>query len=523
MKQCIKWIALGLSLFVSASACTVATSLADTAHPEQKPASPNIVIIYADDLGYGDVSIYNSDSKIPTQHIDALAKEGVWLTDGHSPSTVCTPSRYALLTGRYAWRTPLRSGVLMPWGAPVIEEGRTTLAEYLRAQGYETALIGKWHLGLDWPWADGMRPDDSDILEQGWISIATTDQFDWSKPIKRGPTDEGFDYYLGDDIPNMPPYAWIENDRIEAERLIDVPRSALISVGFTAGIHGSGPGEPGWQLDQVMPRLVKSSVDYITERSDSDQPFFLMLSLTSPHTPIVPTEEFDGTSDAGTYGDFVVQTDDAVGKVVDALKSTGQFENTLIVVTSDNGPEFTAYRQLKRFDHDSVAGLRGIKSDTWEGGHRVPFILSWPNGGIGGGQAVDALISQMDLFATVADIRQSPAGETTAPDSQSVLSALTLETETAREDLVYHGSRGTLGLRQGDWVYLRGGGFGRSPLPLWSEPEWIRERRGVVVDGSTEDALYDLASDPTQLTNVIAQHPDRAAQMAARLAEIEAE
>ncbi|MHA7820251.1 MAG: sulfatase family protein [Erythrobacter sp.] len=484
---------------------------------------PNVVLIYADDLGYGDVSIYNPQSRIPTPHIDALARSGTWLRDGHSTSTVCTPSRYALLTGQYAWRTELRNGVLMPWGRPVIDPEMVTLPEFLRDAGYETALIGKWHLGFDWPWKTGQRPVDADILKQGWISIAKNEQFDWSQPLRGGPIDHGFDYYFGDDIPNMPPYAWIENDRIAAGELVDVPRSSLISIGFEGGIHGSGPGEPGWQLDQVMPRLVSKSVDYIEAPDRKAKPFFLMVSLTAPHTPVVPLAEYDGKSGAGTYGDFVVQTDAAVGSVMDALDAAGLRKNTLVIVTSDNGPEFPAYRQWKRYGHDSVAGLRGIKSDTWEGGHRVPFVVSWPDGDIDSGRPNDALIAQIDLYATIGALLSEPVEARAAPDSVDVLDALLGRDFQGRSELVYHGSRGNLGLRAGRWAFLRSGGFGRSPLPFWSEPEWVRIARGVRVDGGSEDALYDLTNDPGQLENVVAKHPEIARRMNDRLTEIETE
>jgi arylsulfatase A len=484
-------------------------------------ARPNIVLIYADDLGYGDVSIYNPQSRIPTPHIDALAREGTWLRDGHSTSTVCTPSRYALLTGQYAWRTELRSGVLMPWGRPVIDTDLTTLPEFLQDMGYETALIGKWHLGFDWPWKDGRRPPESDILQQGWISTARNDQFDWSRSLRGGPTDHGFEYYFGDDIPNMPPYAWIENDRIVADELVDVPRSSLISIGFEGGIHGSGPGEAGWQLDRVMPKLVDRSARFILSRAQSERSFFLMVSLTAPHTPVVPLPDYDGKSGAGTYGDFVVQTDDAVGAIMAALESAGLRENTIVVVTSDNGPEFPAYRQWRRYGHDSVAGLRGIKSDTWEGGHRVPFVLSWPAGGISSGRPNDALVAQIDLFASLAAVLQHPLQAGVAPDSVNVFRAIAGDDPDGRMELVYHGSRGNLGLRSGRWVFLRDGGFGRSPLPLWAEPDWVRIARGVRVDGASSDALYDLVADPGQLENVMATYPKVAERMAARLLEIE--
>lgn len=246
--------------------------------------------------GCGDVGLYTAASKIPAPNIDDLGRRGVWLTDGHAASATCTPSRYPLMTVRYAWRTRLTAGVLMLLGEPLLEEQEQTVGDPLKSVGYSTGLVGKWHLEFHWPWRDGARPADAQILPSRWISEARNDQFDWSKPLLGGPTDAGFDYYFGDDVPNFPPYAWIENDRIVADGLVDLPRSALISTGFSGGIHGSCPDQPGWQLDQVVPMLVEKSVACIQTHENAAQPFFLMVSLTSPHAPIVPTEEFDGTS-----------------------------------------------------------------------------------------------------------------------------------------------------------------------------------------------------------------------------------
>lgn len=511
-----KIFAAVLAIFLAA--CVDASSaVAAPNQPEEASIQrPNVIIILADDLGLGDVSAYNSNSKISTPNIDALAKRGILFTDGHSGSTVCTPSRYALLTGEYAWRGPLRDGVLMPWDPPIISPKQDTLAELFVRAGYETAHIGKWHLGFLWPWR-GEQPDRNDILEGGWISTATSDLFDWSRPLLGGPVDHGFDSYFGDDVPNFPPYAWIEDDHIQhADILTDVPRSLLITTGYSGGIHGSGPGEPGWRLDAVTPALQQRAVDFIRDRDSADRPWFLNLWLTSPHTPIVPLPEFDGTSSAGTYGDYVVQTDAAVGAVVDALEATGQLDNTLIWLTSDNGPETFSYRLYRRFQHDGVAGLRGVKGDAWEGGHRVPFIASWPAGGLAKGQVEAALVSQIDIYATMAELLGLVVPEGAARDSVSLAGLLRGNGDTGRDALIYHAANGNLGLRAGNWVYLPDGGFGRGSGAMWEEPQWIRDLRGVVPHNGTE-ALYDLSDDPTELSNVIDEFPVVAARLREQL------
>ena len=302
---------------------------------KETQAKPNIVIVLTDDLGYGDVSFLNAESKVKTPHMDALAAAGVWATDAHSPSTVCSPSRYAMLTGRYSWRAKI--GRLNPWKESAIENDRVTLPKILKSKGYFTACVGKWHLGFDWPWKGGEKPTAS-VIGKG-TSKATCDLFDWSKPIKGGPLGAGFDYYFGDDVPNMPPYAFIENDRLTCDP-VDVNGRALMKQQTMPGgyIHGIGPGEKGWQLDKVMPAITAKAVETIQKQSKTPEPFFLLFATTSPHSPIVPQAKFQGGSGAGPYGDFIVQTDDAVGQVVEALKAAGVYENTLLVISSDNGP-----------------------------------------------------------------------------------------------------------------------------------------------------------------------------------------
>ena len=473
---------------------------------------PNIVIVLTDDLGYGDVSFLNAESKVQTPHMDALAKAGVWATDAHSPGTVCSPSRYAMLTGRYAWRRkPVRGGRLNPWAPPVIQEDRVTLPKMLETEGYATACIGKWHLGFEWPWKGGEKPPASVI--GGGTSTATCDLFDWSKPIKGGPLGAGFDTYFGDDVPNFPPYAFIENDRLTCDP-VDFNAKPLNQQVLRRGgyFHGTGPGEADWRLEKVMPTITSKAVEYIQAQSRKDDPFFLFFSTTSPHTPIVPLAEFQGRTQAGPYGDYVAQTDEAVGQIVAALKAAGIYEDTLLVISSDNGPAPFMRELIQTHQHNPSGPLRGVKRDVLEGGHRVPFIASWPEGGIDGGRLVDETLSLVDLFATIAGIVGVPLSAGTAEDSMDVLPSLR-SGEPVRKELVYHASNGRLGLRQGKWAYLRD----RGTRP---EPDWYRE----LWKGDSLDApgfLFDLSADLGQRSNLYDQYPERVRRMEKRLAEIE--
>ena len=480
-----------------------------TAFPAERP---NIVIVLADDLGYGDISKFNPESKINTPRIDALATEGVWCTDAHSPSSICSPTRYALLTGRYAWRGSLRTGIVLPWETPAIERDRQTIAGMLKTAGYETACIGKWHLGMDWPWKDGKRPS-VEKLGKG-TSKATMSMFDFSKPITGGPWGAGFDYYFGDDIPNFPPYAFIENGKLLCDP-VDTDPAKFKSIGVRGYLHGTGPGDPDWELNRVMPTITAKAVDFIEQRKDNETPFFLFFATTSPHTPVVPAEEFIGTSAAGFYGDYVVQTDAAAGAVIDALKRTGQFENTLFIFTSDNGPSHLIIDLIQTHNHSPAGSWRGIKQDSWEGGHRVPFVASWPAGGISGGRKVEVLISLVDLFATTAELTGGVISAGAAEDSVNILPALRAG-ETVRTETVYHAASGELALRQNEWVYCRKTG-GAAKAPEWYK-QWINApERNTELPGE----LFNLKTDPKQLKNLYEIFPERAADMEARLDEIE--
>ncbi len=457
---------------------------------------PNIVYILADDMGYGDLGCYNPASKIPTPNMDRLAREGVRFTDAHSPSAVCTPTRYALLTGRYAWRTRLQRNVLGPHSQPLIAEKLLTVPAMLRDRGYTTACIGKWHLGWGWPapGGDGTR--------------------DLTKAIPGGPTARGFDLYFGTDVPNYPPYCFIENDRT-----VGVPSEAA-PVGRDS-FNIAGPMVPGWKLVDVLPRLEKRAAEYVEMAAKGDKPFFLYLPLTSPHSPVVPSAAFRGKGTVGDYGDFVMQTDAAVGAVLDALTRGGAAGNTLVIVTSDNGPEITgevnpgAYDRLREFGHASMGQLRGAKRDAWEGGHRVPFIARWP-GKVKPGTTCDETVCHVDLMATLAAVLDVTLPAEAGVDSVSVLPALLGEGRQAplREATVHHSGQGKFAVRKGDWVLIlapTGDDNGKK-----GEPAWLRKDRGYEPHAEPGE-LYHLAKDPAQKDNRYAAEPAKVKELAALL------
>lgn len=459
-----------------------------------EPPRPNIIYILADDLGYGDLGCYNRDSKIPTPNLDRLATEGLRFTDAHAPDAVCTPTRYGFLTGRYCFRSRLKSGVLPPWGAPLIEEGRLTVPELLRQHGYATACIGKWHLGWRWPTKDGLPPSSRDGIGN----------VDFTKPIANGPTTRGFDTYFGVDLPNYPPYCFLENDRT-----VGVPSvAAPLTKG---GFNRPGPMVPGWNLTNIMPEITARAVRYVENAAKSSRPFFLYFPLTAPHYPVVPTAEFKGRSRAGDYGDFVAQVDGTVGAVLAALTRTSLATNTLVIFTSDNGPECVeidpgAYQRIQDFDHRSMDGLRGVKRDAWEGGHRVPFLARWP-GRIPAGAVSEETICHVDFMATCAALLGAKLPPNAGEDSYNILPVLLGEKRDRpiREATVLHGGDGKFAIRQGDWVLIdtrSGDGNGQR-----GEPAWFKQERGYTTNAFA-GGLYNLRSDLSQRRNLYGEKPE---------------
>jgi arylsulfatase A len=475
-----------------------------------EPPKPNILLLYADDLGYGDLRSYDPGSKIPTPHLDRLAAEGIRFTDGHSSSGICTPSRYAMLTGRHHWRDFHLH--LESFEGSVIKPERLTLPEMLRAQGYATAHIGKWHLGWDW---DAIKRPDAQPRSSGKIKVWGPEAFDWSKPIPDGPLAHGFDYYFGDDVINFPPYTWIENDRVLAAPDTMLDTKSFKPVKEAGWGSRNGPMITGWDPYQNIPETTRRGVDYIRSRKDTKQPFFLYFAYPSPHEPIIPNDEFDGKSAAGPYGDFICETDDSIGKLLRALDEAGLTDNTLIIFSADNGPEWFAYARDKKFGHWSSHPLRGAKRDLYEGGHRVPFLVKWP-GVTAPGSVSDALVSQIDLMATLASVTGYTLPADAAEDSHDLLPLLrSAEVTPIRTTHIHNTYEKAWAIRHGDWLLIEA----KSGYSSTKESDW-GSRRGYPPDNDLPVELYDLRQDLAQKFNLAADHPARVAELGALLKKI---
>jgi arylsulfatase A len=437
---------------------------------------PNMVYILADDLGYGDVHCLNPErGKIPTPNLDQLAAQGIRFTDAHSGSAVCTPTRYGILTGRYAWRSRLQSGVLLGFDPPLIARERMTVPGLLKQHGYQTACIGKWHLGLSFA-ATGSQTNDL------------------TQPIQDGPTTRGFDYYFGISASlDMPPFAFIENDRFTETPSVEKEWLRR------------GPAAPGFEAVGVLPTLTRKAVEYLDGRAAENKPFFLYLALTSPHTPILPTRNWVGKSGLNAYGDFVMQTDWSVGEVLQALETNGLAGNTLVIFTSDNGCSPAAnVGELERKGHYPSYVFRGYKADIWDGGHHIPFLARWP-GHIQAGSVSDQLTCLTDLMATCADILGIKLPDDAGEDSVSILPALLgRDAGPLREAAMHHSISGSFALRQGKWkleLCPDSGG--------WSAPK----------PGSTEAKklppiqLYNMAEDISERANTQKDHPEVVASL----------
>lgn len=467
-----------------------AASILGLSHASQPPLEqkPNVVYILCDDLGYGDVHALNPDRcKIDTPSMDRLRAQGMAFTDCHAASSICTPSRYAILTGRYPWRTRLQHGVLGGDSPPLIEPGRLTVAELLREHGYTTAGIGKWHLGLQFD------PDD------------------FTRPITDGPLQHGFDYFFGIAASlDMPPYDFFENGR-----WTEVPVARKKFPSFVYGSLNSGPGPnrmgpaaPDFEAVKVLPNFTQKAVDFIRKRGADQKPFFLYLALPSPHTPLVPEKQWQGKSRIGPYGDYVMETDWAVGQVVDAIDSGGLRDNTLVMLGSDNGcAPGVGVHKFEAAGHYPSAQFRGYKSDIWDGGHRIPFLVRWP-GKIKPGSRSDQIVGLWDLMATCADILHAKLPPNAGEDSVSLLPAFLGEDREplhADNAIVNHsGGNGRFALRQGKWkleLCPGSGGWGRPgdlealreglpPIQLYNMQDDVAER--VNIESSNREEVTNL-------------------------------
>ena len=456
-------------------------------------ARPNVIVILADDMGIDSVSALNDKMGLKTPAIDQLMREGMSFTDAHSTSGVCSPTRYSVLAGRYNWRSRLKRGIVGKWGRPLIEARRLTLPEMFRANGYDTACIGKWHLGWHWP-------------KKGGGTTEKPGEIDFTAAVKGGPNDHGFDYYYGDDVPNWPPYAWRENDRVLGEI------TTRMKAGIMAGVS-SGPAVADWDFRAVLAEYTKGWCQYIRERTDQQRPFFLYAPMPSPHTPIAPHADFRGRSKVSEYADFLIQTDSAVGAMMRALQETKQADDTLVIFTCDNGTSPKA-----NFAELDAAGVhlnehwRGWKADAYEGGHRVPFIVRWP-GQIEPGTRSEQTITLADIMATCADVVGYELPADAAEDSVSLLP--TLQDEDTRQPLhelvVHHSVSGHFAVRKGKWKLLLCRGSGG-----WSPPREDAARK----QNLPPVQLYNLHENPKETTNLQADYPQVVQQLTADLRQV---
>lgn len=442
---------------------------------------PNIVYILADDLGWGDLDVYNRFSAIPTPHANAFAAQAMRFTDMHASSAVCTPSRYSILTGRYCWRSRLKKGVLNGDSPDLIEPGRLTVPGMLKQLGYYTAGVGKWHLGL-----------------------GDSDKTDFTRPLTPGPVTHGFDSYFG--IPaslDMAPYLYFEDDHVVEPATIPDPGSkAPRGVFWRAGMRAKS-----FEIPQVLPTLTDKAVDVLHERAaHPGQPFFLYFALPSPHTPWVPLPEFHGKSKAGDYGDYVVEVDTMIGRVLDALHTLGLEKNTIVMVTSDNGADWKT-GDIERYPHRANADWRGEKADVWEAGHRIPFLVRWP-GRIQPGAVNDETGSLTDLMATLAALLHYTLPDNAGEDSFNLMPAfLGWKHEPIRRTIVDHSIDGMFTIREGPWKLELGLGSGGFSEPRKVDP---------APDG-IQGQLYNLEEDPGELHNLYLQRPEIVARLTALL------
>lgn len=438
----------------------------------EPPSQPNIILILADDMGYGDPGVYNPESKVPTPHIDALAARGIRYTDAHTNSAVCTPTRYGILTGQYSWRGPLKQGVTWSYDDLIVDTSMHTTADVLDDAGYYTACVGKWHLGLGWtPAGDSVRFD---------------------VPISQGPNDVGFDYFYGITASlDIPPYVYLRNNAVVQQ---PTGQSEGTAEGYYDDFWRRGPISSDFDHFQALDHLTDEAETVIRQGAERPDPFFLYFPLTAPHLPWIPREEFAGSSQAGNYGDLTAEVDATVGRITALLDSLGITEETMIIFTSDNGSQFSSER-MTRYGHAANGPWRGRKGDIYEGGHRVPFIVSWP-GELPQGEVDDRLVSTTDFYATFASLMGQTSPEDEIKDSQSFLTA------PERDCMIYQSAKGLRAVRCQDDVLVDGrgsGGFMEVPDTSIADPE---------------KQLYNLGEDGAQSRNFYLGRPERATELA---------
>ncbi|MFO7826041.1 MAG: arylsulfatase [Cyclobacterium sp.] len=483
---------------------------------DAKGNPPNIVIIFADDMGYGDIKGLNPLSKIETPALDEMVAEGITFSNAHASASVCTPSRFGLLTGEYAFRTPAAARGIGGFEPPVMDKNRLSMAAFLRNAGYQTGIVGKWHLGLEWVTKDG-KPAVLDA-ESGYSNV------DYGQPIGIGPSDFGFDYsFIHPASLDIPPYVFLENHRVLDPGVIlttevyptrkentefswDKKHSNEQAVYWEKGVWWrQGEMAPTFRVEDCLDEITGQGLAFI-ERQSADTPFFLYLPLTGPHTPWLPSEEHTGKSGAGLYGDFVMDIDQVVARIKEQLQAQGLLENTLLVFASDNGA-YWPEEEILLYGHDSNRGVRGQKGDVWDGGHRVPLIVSWPEG-IKEQAAYPGLVSLTDLFATLAGLLDQTIPEGAAMDSYSFLPVLQGDTDFVfRTEMVHHSSSGMFAIRTPEWKYIDGLGSGGFSAPNRLQPE----------KGGPKGQLYRIREDPEERDNLFSNYPRVVEQLKSQL------
>ncbi len=475
-------------LMIAASALAVAAPAcsAETVSKiiPQAPQRPNVILILADDMGIGDIRGLNPDSQIHTPNLDEMCAHGITFSDAHASSSLSTPSRYAIMTGRYNWRTTKKGGVLGNMDAPMIPADRSTIADMFKSCGYTTAAIGKWHLGQKWPFKNNKQ---------------TVDNIDFTKRIADGPTDRGFDYYYGTFSPQGAPHVYILNDRVEKQ-----PDKVFEESGGGLYKIAAGVGHSDWSPETMQPHLADKAIEYLDSRKESQTPFFLYMALTAPHIPLFPSPEFKGKSTIGDYGDLVMMIDDIVGRINNKLKETGQYENTIVMFAADNGcAGYIHVPAMNKKGHYPSYIYRGYKSHGWEGGHRIPFILSWGNRY--SNQVENSLVSLTDLYATFADMLGYNIGDREAEDSFSFWPAINGTEELARTDLIATSGGGYFTYRTPQYKLIFNAGNGTA--------------EEYKISGQPDLQLYDLYDDPEEEENLASNsaYAGLIKEMAARL------
>ena len=469
------------------------TNEASSFGKEESSTKPNIVYILADDMGYGDVSALNERCAFNTPNFDAMCRDGIYFTDAHATSAVCTPSRYGILTGRYNWRSRLKAGVMSGYSRALIEDDRMTVAHLLRSQGYATAAIGKWHLGMDF------TTDETFVLKDDY---ETCDGVDYGQPIQRSPITNGFDYYYGISASlDMAPYIYIENDGFTR-----LPDHETEDVGKR--FWRKGPTAPDFVHEDVLPHLTRKVLEKIEDYKE--EPFFIYFPMPAPHTPILPTAEFRGKSGTNEYGDFVLMCDDVVGQITTRLKELNLYENTIVVYASDNGCSPMAdFEELAAAGHNPSYIFRGHKADIYEGGHRIPLMVRWP-AGIHSHGVRSQLVCLSDFMATMGELLGVPLPDDAAEDSVSNLPIWRNGSSApeVRSDIVHQSVDGSLSIRKGRFKLEMCPGSGG-----WSYP-----KPGEETDDMPRFQLYDLESDIQEKMNVIHRYPEITAELRTLLA-----